>query len=113
MKTNPRLFHGHCRRSIKTKQGVSNVLDRSGKLTQTEDEAAAALNEYYQSVFTPDDDATEPPAFPHQTEEELLDVTFMKETVEEILASRDPNKAAGPDGVESRILKECAEELAP
>ena len=37
----------------------------------------------------------------------------MEETIEDVLSSRNPNKAAGPDGIESRILKECAGELAP
>ena len=112
MKTNPRLFHGHCRRTLKSKQGVSNVLDSHGNLTKTEEGAAAALNEYYHSVFTLDDGEAEPD-FPFQTEEILTDVVFMEETVKEVLLSRDPNKAAGPDDVESRLLKECAEELAP
>ena len=113
MKRNPNLFHGHCRRSLKTKQGVSNVIDGSGNLTKTEEEAAVALNIYYHSVFTRDDGETEPPVFPSQTEEKLTEVTFMTETIEDLLSSRDPNKAAGPDGVESKILKECSKELAP
>ena len=113
MKENPKLFHGHCRRTLKTKQGVSNVVDGKGNLTQTEEEAAKALNEYYHSVFTDDDGSTEPPVFPEKTQERLSDVTFMRETVEDLLSKQDPNKAAGPDGVESRILKECATEMAP
>ena len=33
--------------------------------------------------------------------------------VRDILLSRNASKAAGPDGVENRLLKECAVELAP
>ena len=33
--------------------------------------------------------------------------------MEEVLLGLNPNKASGPDGVESRFLKECAVELAP
>ena len=113
MKSNPKLFHGHCRRSLKTKQGVSNVVDGSGNLTQTEEEAAMALNRYYHSVFTADDGLSITPDFPTQTDEKLTDIIFMEETVLDMLSSRDPNKAAGPDGVETRLLKECAEDLAP
>ena len=40
MKENPNLYHGHCRRSLKTKQGVSNVINEVGNLTKTESEAA-------------------------------------------------------------------------
>ena len=55
MKDNPNLFHGYCRRSLKAKQGVSNVVDGSGRLTETKGEAAAAPNTYYHLVFTRDD----------------------------------------------------------
>lgn len=113
MKTNPNLYHGHCRRSLKTKQGVSNVLDSEGRLTKTEEEAATALNGYYQSVFTSDEPDYSPPDFPSLTEEKLEDVVLTEESVEEILTDLNPNKAAGPDGVESKLLKECAQELAP
>ena len=60
MKENPNLYHVHCRRSLKTKQGVSNVEDGSGKITKTEGEAAAALNVYYRTVFTADDGMSTP-----------------------------------------------------
>ena len=113
LKENPNLYHGHCRRSLKTKQGVTNVIDGKGKLTETDNETATALNEYYHSVFTRDDGNMETPAFAELTQERLLNVTIMTESVEEVLLALDPNKAEGPDGVETRILKECAEELAP
>ena len=113
MKENPNLYHGHCRRSLKTKQGVSNVVDADGKLTETEEEAATALNTYYHSVFTYDDGLTPPPAFAERTTEKIQDVYLSVEGIEEVLQGLDPNKAAGPDCVESRVLKECSKELAP
>ena len=112
MKHNPNLFHGHCRRTLKTKQGVTNVINGSGTLTETEQETADALNSYYQSVFTRDDAALTP-EFHQRTEEKIVDVVLTVETIEEQLQGLNPNKAAGPDGVESRLLKECAEEVAP
>ena len=113
MKENPNLFHGHCRRSLKTKQGVSNVIDGNGKLTETEEEAAKALNTYYHSVFTQDDGNTPPPNFEEQTMEKIQDVYLSAEVVEEVLLGLNPNKAAGPDDMTSRTMKECAKELAP
>lgn len=88
------------------------MIDNEGKLTETENETATALNEYYHSVFTYDD-GVNTPAFEEQTQDRLPDVTIMTETVEEVLLSLNVNKAAGPDGIESRMLKECAEEMAP
>ena len=113
MKDNPNLFHGHCRRSLKTKQGVSNVVDGSGRLTETEGEAAAALNTYYHSVFTRDECSSPLPVFSARTDEKIQDVYIATEQVEEVMLGLNPNKASGPDGVESRFLKECAVELAP
>ena len=74
MKDNPNLFHGQCRRCLKTKQGVSNVVDGSGRLTETEGEAAAALNTYYHSVFTRDDGSSPLPFFSARTDEKIQDV---------------------------------------
>ena len=71
MRENPNLFHGHCRRSLKTKQGVTNVVDGNGKLTETDDETATALNRYYHSVFTTDHSNMERPVFAEQTCETL------------------------------------------
>ena len=113
MKDNPNLYHGHCRRSLKTKTGVTNVVDEHGVLTETEDQTSSALNKYYHSVFTKDGVNSAPPPFPNRTQEQLTDVPIMTEKVEEVLLSLNPNKAAGPDGIENRILKECAEEMAP
>ena len=113
MKAKPNLYHGHCRRSLKTKQGISNVVDGDGKLTETEEETAAALGTYYESVFTKDDLQSPAPEFPSLTQERLTDIVVTDESVEEVLMGLNPSKAAGPDEVESQLLKECAEEMAP
>ena len=113
MKENPNLYHGHCRRTLKTKQGVSNVVTENGDLTETEEEAATALNSYFHSVFTSESETRTSPIFPLRTGENLADATFDVKLVEETLEGLDPNKAAGPDEIDSRILKECSKELAP
>ena len=113
MKSNPNLYHGHCRRMLKTKPGVSNVVNSMGVLTVTEQETADALNSYYDSAFTRDDGISAPPVFHERTRERIEDVFISIEAIEEKLEELNPNKAAGPDGVESRLLKECAVEVAP
>ena len=113
MKENPKLYFGHCRRTLKTKQGVTNVVDGAGVMTETEDETASALGTYYHTVFTQDDGTSAAPSFPVRTEERIEDVIFTIEDVKEKLMDLKTNKAAGPDEVESYLLKECAEEAAP
>ena len=89
------------------------MVDGAGVLTVTEEETAKALNSYYHSVFTRDDEVLAAPEFPSKTVEKMGDVFLAVEAVEEKLQELNPNKAAGPDGVESRLLKECATEMAP
>ena len=113
LKKNPNLYYGHCRRSLKTKPGVTNVVGADVKLTETEDETATALNTYHHSVFTKDDPQSTALIFPDQTKERLTDITISADSVEEVLLSLNANKAAGPDQVENRIMKEFAEEMAP
>ena len=92
---------------------MTNVVDAAGKLTETEEETATALNDYFHSVFSKDGPQSNTPTFPDQTQERLMDVTITTESVKEILEGLNANKAAGPDQVENRILKECSEEMAP
>ena len=82
MKDNPNLYHGHCRRTLKTKQGMTNVVGGDGTLTETEIQTAEELNVYYYSAFTRDEGVTPPPDFPETTQEKLVDVNFSVETVE-------------------------------
>ena len=112
LKHNPKLYHGHCRRTLKTKQGVTNVVNGEGVLTETEEATAESLNSYYHSVFTRDDGLLTPD-FPDRTEKRISDVVFTVENIEERLQQINPNKATGPDGIEGRLLKECAAQMAP
>ena len=92
---------------------MTNVVDGAGVMTETEDETASALGTYYHTVFTQDDGTSAAPSFPVRTEERIEDVIFTIEDVKEKLMDLKTNKAAGPDEVESYLLKECAEEAAP
>ena len=98
LKGNPNLFHGHCQRMLKTKS--ANGIDGEGKLTDN-------------LVFTKDDETRKTLTLPDQTAERLTDIHLSTELIEEILLLLNPNKAAGPDRVETRVLKKCAEEMAP
>ena len=89
------------------------MINEAGALTETEGEAATALNSYFHSVFTCEEGTATAPAFPSRTEECLTDAVFDAKMIEETLLGLDPNKAAGPDGIDSRTMKECAKELAP
>jgi hypothetical protein len=74
------------------------------------------FNEYFQSVYTCFQDLS--PSFQRQPDSSspLSSISSIDLSVEEVyqaLQNLDPSKAHGPDGVPSRILKECAFQVAP
>ena len=87
---------------LKSKDGVQ-VSDAVGK--------AQILNEQYTSVFNPldcqapDRDPTDHPVLPP--------IIVTVEGVQKMLQNLNANKAAGPDQISPRLLKELAPELAP
>ena len=74
-------------------------------------EKAEILNNYFQSVYTREDVVNVPVSgTPYP---EMPQITVTPEGVKKLLMDLQPNKASGPDQLPARILKECAEELAP
>ena len=83
-------------------------------MTVNNTEKADTLNNFFSSMFTPVEDTGTIPTLPDRSYMEPL-TTIMIETddVKKILENLKTNKAAGPDGIPPRILKELASELAP
>lgn len=75
---------------------------------------ANIFNSFFQSVFNKfsPDDALDPNAVP-VTDSVISDLSCSPGDVTSVLRQLDPTKACGPDGISSRILKNCAHELAP
>jgi len=71
------------------------------------------FNEFFQSVFTRDDLSLETPITDNLNDPLLRDIQVTIPQVRKELAKLNTSKAPGPDGVPSRVLKDCAAELAP
>ena len=71
---------------------------------------ANVLNRQYSSVFTPikEEDI---PSSPQPGLSKMPHISVDPEGVKKLLSSLNPNKAAGPDRISSRVLKELADEL--
>ena len=99
------------------------------KMTATDEETAIELNDYFQSVFTKDDDTPalhfndfyrtfvdsdhpRPWDLPRNDQEDMLEeIHITEDDVHELLMKVDPNKSGGDDGIHPRVLKECADVL--
>ena len=112
-KQKPKAFYSYVRSKQKVKAGISQLEKENGDLTETDEEAAEILSEFFQSVYT-----REPPGdVPEMTsrvedEHELGDVEFTEEDVMEKLRDLKPDKCPGPDKIHPHVLKECCRQLA-
>jgi len=74
---------------------------------------AEIFNSYFVSHSSIDTTNASLPPFDSAPDNSLSNIDFNEEDTLHILKSLDPNKAIGPDGISPRVLKICAQEIAP
>jgi hypothetical protein len=87
-------------------------LKENGILHSNSRDKAEILNRQFDSVFT-NEDTDNIPTLPGEKTPLISDLTIQVPGVQKLLSQLNANKAAGPDSVTCRILKELATELAP
>lgn len=100
---------------IKTqKSESSNIppLSKDGILTSDPKSKANILNQQFQNAFTP---VTEDPIPDkgHQKYPQMPDINITNTGVTKLLKNINIHKAAGPDQIHGRILKECSSSITP
>ena len=122
MRINPKRFRSIFQ--IKSNSGsvlnsvsrTSNNNPESSLHANTPHSIASMFNEYFHSVYTCTSAKEESSSTQQASSSPLSSISSIDLTMEEVchaLQNIDPSKAHGPDGLPSRILKECAHELAP
>ena len=97
------------------KTSIPVIRDNNGQEYSTAEEIATCFGRFFSKkccLENGDFDSADLPAFPPRCTSSLHSVRFRPTTVRRLLRQLDPSKATGPDGVPSRVLKECAEPLA-
>ena len=112
MKSEPKKLFQYVRSQQKVKPTISS-LEYGDRLTETDSETAEELQRFFQSVFVKESDGALP-VFPElvEPEEVTTSVIFSPEDVSTELRRLKIGKAAGPDGIPSILLRECATQLA-
>jgi hypothetical protein len=109
--SNQKRFWSYIKTLRRDNTGVA-PLKHEGKLHSFAKDKADILNQQYQSVFTKEDDHSIPT--PSGTPFPAMDdITVNEAGVCKLLRNINPHKAAGPDEIPARVLKECADDLAP
>ena len=95
---------------------ISIIRGNHGQEHSTAEDIAGCFGRFFSKkccLENGDFDQADIPVFPPRCTSALSSVRFRPSTVRRLLRQLDPSKATGPDKVPSRVLKECAEVLAP
>ena len=112
LKDNPKLFWRYVKSKTKTNPGISD-LNVDGRLTESDEEKAEVLNQFFTSVFTIEGVGDIPVFEDRFTTAPLTDFAFSVDDVKKLLRGIKISSSPGPDNVHSRILKECADVISP
>ena len=113
VKNNPRAFYAYARSKTTLKERVTKLKTPDGTLTNSTQEACDLLNTEFQKVFVQEDLQHIPETRAAFEDEELSQCDITEEEVRTQLQALKDVSAPGPDGVHSKVLKDCATVLAP
>ena len=87
------------------------MIREDGSITETDQDKAETLNNFFSSVFTTEDKSNIP-NFPTKTDKTITDINITTDEIKKALSSLNCTKSPGPDNIHPKILKELASELA-
>ena len=114
IKNDTKSFYRYARSKQKTKDSVGPLHDKNDHLISDNKSIATLLNDYFVSVFTEENlNALPVPTIEFRGQKALDSLEFTVVQIQAKLEKLNPNKAAGPDGIHPRLLKETSKILAP
>lgn len=88
------------------------MLRQGDSIFISDKDKAEVLNDYFQSVFTKDDGLL-PTFYPYTPAyNNMRDKVFSSNAVLKQLASLNPSKSAGPNGISPRCLRDLSAEIS-
>ena len=112
LKKNPKAFWAYVSSKVKTSPGIGTLKVGNGKLAETDQDKAHALNSHFVNVFTHEDLSVIPDPDKEYHGEYLSDIVFTKDEVKKKLETLDPGKSTGPDGLHPALLREVAGDIS-
>jgi hypothetical protein len=109
IKDDQKSFYAYVRSKSNAKVTLGSLEGKDGQAVTEPKEVAKLFNDYFASVFTPEN-TTHLPDFPQRPEvntvNKLSGVNFTIEAVVKALSKVRADKATGPDNITSRLLRE-------
>jgi hypothetical protein len=113
-KTNKKLLYNYINNRQNVKDQINTLLSESGERTSNKSEITSTLNNYFQSVFTSDDNSTLP-NFEPRTNLHIVedpDKLILVNDVEQRLSKLNGRKSQGQDNINPDVLKNCSKSIA-
>ena len=107
-KNNPKKFFSFIKSKKQDNIGITSLKENGAMFTSDKD-IARILNDQFISVFSKDDGIT--PEIKGPKCPQIGNITITQNGVTKLLEDLDQSKASGPDGISTRILKECAQSV--
>jgi hypothetical protein len=111
-KGRPKRFYGYMRGMQTIKENVTSILKEDGKLTESDQETAEILADYFEEVFIKEDTENIPKVEEKDLNWQDTEMKFSAATVMSKLKKLKVDKSPGPDGIHPMVLKECSEAIA-
>ena len=113
IKNNPKAFYQYIASKSVKKEGVANLINSDGKLTNNDKEKCDILNNFFNSVYTIED-TSNIPNFDHYSNSlpKLESCKISLHEMEIALFNLNENKSPGPDNLYPKLLKSCSKTLA-
>jgi len=115
IKEDRKSFFAYARSKSKSSIRIGSLVKDQGQLVTEASEKADALNDFFASVFTREDESDVPTAvtyFSGSEDNKLVDISIEPQDIAAKLSKLKPDKAAGDDNMAPRFLKEVSNEIA-
>lgn len=109
---NGKMFYKYIKSMKKGSFGLPPLKTQKGVLTNDPVSKVNILNKQYEQVYTKED-VSQLPTLGMATSERMPSVNVSTAGVLKLLKHLNDNKSCGPDGIHPKILKSCAEVIAP
>lgn len=110
--SNPKKFWNLVKAASKN-EGLPPEMTYQDTKGTTDAEKANMFNDFFTSVFTPNQEGLVKPDICQTQNPNLSDTTFTEDEILKQLKSIDETKSPGPDGIPSKLLKQHAESMTP
>ena len=112
IKKNPKAFYQYIASKTVFKEGVYELINEEGLITNDDREKCNILNKFFSSVFTKED-SSNIHNFDFNDKIPSLDNCFITVSdMENALNNLNPNKSPGPDNIHPKLLKNASKSLA-